>query len=393
MKRKFDQMHPPRSRGPPVKEGPLVRRPLLRQAKKCQDKRSPEALGPASSNSHRRGGMTARKKQSLREVPKGLSLCQTYRVALATEQDYTETYQEVNQFACSWPDFSWDFPSTADSMLVGLFDDRAMDGVHAGWSGKVFSSIGYFRPEYSGVMRAMLPRAKAAQAGWKKLTPNRSRLPIPFKLAAALFHTLLTMGRLESGLIILLCFSLYLRPSEPHRLKCSQVIPPAKGVSGSRHVTIVLNPFEDGRASKTHEYDESLLVDSPLLPALGKALLKHARGRPLGDPLFKVQQEEVARDLRDASLRLRVPAALEVVMYKFRHGGASTDFALKHRPLAEVKLRGRWKSDASLRRYEKGGRLAEQLFRLGDPLRIHALRCARCVNAVLSGSASPLHAP
>ena len=134
-------------------------------------------------------------------------------------------------------------------------------------------------------------------------------------------------------------------------------------------------------------------MDSPLLPALEQALLRHARGRPGNEILFKVQQSEVARDLREASLRLRVPSALEVVMYKFRHGGASTDFALKHRPLGEVKLRGRWKSDASLRRYEKGGRLAEQLFRLGDQLQIHALKCARCVNAVLSGSASPLHAP
>ena len=205
-------------------------------------------------------------------------------MAPATEQDYFEIFREVNRFACSWPDFSWDYPKVADSMLVGLFDDRALDGVHAGWSGKVFSAIGYFLPEYSGAMRAMLPRAKAAQAEWKKLTPNRSRLPIPFELVTALFHLLVLMGCWESGLIVLLCFSLYLRPSEPHRLKCSQVIPPGKGVSGSRHVTVVLNPVEDGRASKLHEYDELLLVDSPLLPALGEALLRHARGRPPLEP-------------------------------------------------------------------------------------------------------------
>ena len=158
-------------------------------------------------------------------------------------------------------------------------------------------------------------------------------------------------------------------------------------------MTVVLNPFEDGRASKTHEYDETLLVDSPLLPALGEALLKHARGRPRDEPLFQVTQSQVARDLRAACERLRVPVAMEIVMYKFRHGGASTDFALKHRSLAEVKLRGRWKSDASLRRYEKGGRLAEQLHRLGSRLRNHVMRCSECVNAVLSGSGSVLHAP
>ena len=356
-----------------------------------KDRQPPPLL--QSSDRHRKGGLSAKRKETLRKPAPGLSVCQTYRVAPATEADYHETFQEINRFAYSWPDFSWDFPKLADPMLVGLFDDKALDGVHAGWSGKAFSSIGFFLPEYSGAMRALLPQAKAAQQGWKRLTPSRSRLPIPFELAAALFHTLVTMGRLESALITLLCFCLYLRPSEPHALKCSQIIPPSRGPSSSRFVTVVLNPFEDGRSSKTHEYDESLLCDSPLLPQLGPALLRHARGRPRGDRLFSVCQADVARDLRDACLRLRVPPPLEVVMYKYRHGGASTDFACKHRSLAEVKLRGRWKSDASLRRYEKGGRLAEQLHRLGDRLRIHALRCAASVNDVLIGNACALHAP
>ena len=346
-----------------------------------------------SSDHHRRGGLTAKKKEKLREKAPGLSLCQTYRVAKATEEDYAATLQEINRFAYSWPDFSWDFPKIADQMLVGLFEDKALDGVHAGWSGKAFSSIGFYLPEYSGAMKDLLPRAKAAQAGWKKLTPSRSRLPIPFELLAAIFHCLVTMNRWESALIMLLCFSLYLRPSEPHRLSCWQIIPPSGGVSGGRFATAVLNPYEDGRASKTHEYDESLLIDSPLLPGLGKALLRHARGRPRDSMLFQVCQADVARDLHAACLRLRVPPSLEVVMYKFRHGGASTDFALKLRPLNEIKLRGRWKSDASLRRYEKGGRLAEQVHRLGSRLRAHALRCSECVNAVLTGSASALHAP
>ena len=106
--------------------------------------------------------------------------------------------------------------------------------------------------------------------------------------------------------------------------------------------------------------------------------------------LFTVTQAQVAVDLQEACRRLRVPAELDVVMYMFRHAGASTDFALRLRLLPEIKLRGRWKSDASLRRYEKGGRLADQLQRLPLPLRTHAKRCADCVNNVLAGTASPL---
>ena len=43
----------------------------------------------------------------------------------------------------------------------------------------------------------------------------------------------------------------------------------------------------------------------------------------------------------------------QVDSYTLRHGGASADRLMDRRSLAEVKRRGRWRSDASLRRYEK----------------------------------------
>ena len=194
-------------------------------------------------------------------------------------------------------------------------------------------------------------------------------------------------------MIVLLCFALYLRPGEPHRIRTKHVIAPSNTTSGARFVTIVLNPYEDGRASKTQEYDESLLIDNELLPELGRRILRHAKERGVDQPLFSVSQQQVALDLQAAAARLRVPSSMNLVMYMLRHSGASTDFALKLRTLAEIKLRGRWRGDQSLRRYEKGGRLAEQLARLPDKLRAHAVRCAQCVNAVLRGSASALGAP
>ncbi len=44
---------------------------------------------------------------------------------------------------------------------------------------------------------------------------------------------------------------------------------------------------------------------------------------------------------------------LETSMYMLRHGGARADFLLRRRSLSDIKLRGRWTSDASLRRYQK----------------------------------------
>ena len=73
--------------------------------------------------------------------------------------------------------------------------------------------------------------------------------------------------------------------------------------------------------------------------------------------------------------------------------GASHDFASKARRLSEVKRRGRWPSSASVRRYEKGARVAELLHRL--PLKIpnHALQCEQLLERVVAGSLLPFPGP
>ena len=50
--------------------------------------------------------------------------------------------------------------------------------------------------------------------------------------------------------------------------------------------------------------------------------------------------------------------------YSLRHGGASHDLLCNQRVLAEVKRRGRWASDTSLRRYSKETRLLEVMSRI-----------------------------
>eukprot|EP00972_Heterocapsa_arctica_P038827 5721550-Heterocapsa_arctica.AAC.1 len=40
-------------------------------------------------------------------------------------------------------------------------------------------------------------------------------------------------------------------------------------------------------------------------------------------------------------------------MYQMRHGGASEDLLSHSRPQDDVKRRGRWSTDSSLRRYAK----------------------------------------
>ena len=64
-----------------------------------------------------------------------------------------------------------------------------------------------------------------------------------------------------------------------------------------------------------------------------------------------------------------------------RHGAASSDFATGARRLDELQRRGRWKAAASVRRYEKSGRLAAQVAAMGPALLGRATRLAAAMPA------------
>eukprot|EP00973_Karenia_brevis_P006482 882223-Karenia_brevis.AAC.1 len=56
--------------------------------------------------------------------------------------------------------------------------------------------------------------------------------------------------------------------------------------------------------------------------------------------------------------------ALKPTLYSLRHGGASEDILRRRRSVQEVKRRGRWTSDASLKRYAKEARLLSEISKL-----------------------------
>ncbi len=52
---------------------------------------------------------------------------------------------------------------------------------------------------------------------------------------------------------------------------------------------------------------------------------------------------------------------LSPCLYRLRHGGASEDLLSRQKSISDVKARGRWASDSSLRRYSKATRLLSEL--------------------------------
>ena len=76
-------------------------------------------------------------------------------------------------------------------------------------------------------------------------------------------------------------------------------------------------------------------------------------------------------------LTLSGVSVLEPHPYALRHGGASTDVLLKRRDLQEVKSRGRWRTDSSVRRYNKHARILREVARLPDESRAYGEQIAQ----------------
>ena len=140
----------------------------------------------------------------------------------------------------------------------------------------------------------------------------------------------------------------YLRPSEALRLRRSQFIMPATGQPFMSRVAIHLNPRELRVRSKTGELDESVVVSRAWL---SDALVLWIAHKPDG-PAFQV----TLLGLRTAFLSVAAQLGLtkfKPVLYMGRHSGASIDRPEERLELDEVKKRGRWRTDSSVRRYEK----------------------------------------
>ena len=63
--------------------------------------------------------------------------------------------------------------------------------------------------------------------------------------------------------------------------------------------------------------------------------------------------------------------------------GAGHEMLTNAREFGDIKKRGRWEADRSLKRYAKGGRVQEQLQRLRPLLQAQALGCAVTIGGTL----------
>ena len=157
-------------------------------------------------------------------------------------------------------------------------------------------------------------------------------------------------------------FWAYLRPSESDMLRPRDLVPPSH-LAGNhyQHWGLLLSPLDIGRPGKTGQFDESILLDTlASLDPLFRQLLAERAGAtrlwPHTPDQFIVRWNQIVVELE--------LAAVNPCRYALRHGGASEDILSQRRALADVKRRGRWVSDSSLKRYGKETRLLSELLKI-----------------------------
>lgn len=166
------------------------------------------------------------------------------------------------------------------------------------------------------------------------------------------------------------------------KLKCRNIVPPSLGTRWAS----TLHDFDpdDLNPSKTGDFDESAIIDLLEWAWLGPAVFELTRGRLPDDPLFLFTPLELGREMQSVA-RDELGTLPPPVLYVWRHTAASVEFLEKLRTLNEVSRRGRWKSDSSVRRYEKGGRIGEEFARLPQATRDFAKSCHPLLRRVLCG--------
>ncbi|CAK0812625.1 unnamed protein product, partial [Prorocentrum cordatum] len=263
-----------------------------------------------------------------------------------------------------------------DLALATYMQEKFCQGEFAYVPTKLMAGLRYFWTFPHGWPLG-LPRSARALAGWRRMAPARSRLPCLWIALCLCMQHMIGAGLVMEAVACAITFVFYLRPSECLRLKGKLSTPPAAAGrrqqgDASQMWSILLRPQEGGDASKTEYVDESLLADDPLFPWPPQVPASLKAKFPNNVLVFSLGQAAWGRALKTVSVAVGMGALGEPTLYRLRRVGVSHDLLFKVRPLLTAKKRGRWASDRSLVRYEKGGRFNEQLNALDQTLLLAA---------------------
>jgi hypothetical protein len=281
-------------------------------------------------------------------------------VATGTLKDYLNRAVAFCQW-CLKNHCPWVEDSDLDMVLVLYLDFLFFHGSTVDAGSKLLASLKFLMPRFTRGGEGKLPRTLRALGAWHKLRPNLQRLPFPWLALMAVVGYLTFSGKVWEAFYLIVQFRTYIRPGVFARLKSKQLTPPAG--EGGRNFGLWyfnLNPVEDLIPGKTGLYDQSVVWDTEAWAAM--YFYKLVAQAP-ETPMWPFSHVHLLHAFTEACTVLGL-LNLKPCLYGLRHGGASDDLLQDRRALLEVKDRGGWASDASLKRYGKRARITGELHKI-----------------------------
>jgi hypothetical protein len=248
-----------------------------------------------------------------------------------------------------------------DKMMVTFFDVAFLRGEEADLGRDVLAAAAFLHPDAPKPQGKAFPEAVRALKGWHRTYPPKARLPLPWEGVCWIALEALMEDEMQIALLLLLVFVFFLRPSEGFRVRACDLIEPCGMI---KFWTLILHPEEMEVPSKTGEHDEALQLQIAQFRFVCETIFR-LLVLPMANksqPLFTITAAEVNAFLRRTEVKHKLSASVKTLhLYRFRHAGPSVAAAAGLMPQGDIMKMGRWKSLRSLRRYEKGGRVAQVL--------------------------------
>lgn len=300
-----------------------------------------------------------------KELLKGLSECEKAAVGTETLRLYGIYFGRFQDWLHRTRLVESTEPDGLVRQILGFLDVLLAEGSLAHEGEKASAAIRHFRPMVEAAQTKS--RLQKALRGFRKLRPAKSRPPLPRCVVAGIVEILVAKHQYIAALLVLTSERAYLRPGEARSMCKKNLAAPVPVLAGGRrkrkavraaspHYALIVRLEEDGMLSKTGTFDETIILDDPVW--LGARLQTLMLGKNNDAPLFDVDPKEVLRHWKMAVTALGLPTAQ---MYQLRHGGASSDYLARHRSLADIRMRGRWRSERSVARYTKSGLIQRML--------------------------------
>jgi hypothetical protein len=233
----------------------------------------------------------------------------------------------------------------------------------------------------------LMNRVGKALQGWAKRAPAGARDPPAWEGVMAIVGWLVFQGRCFIALGVLVQTICYLRPGELVNLHVEELQGPPEERPGEPWY-LLLHSEHSSKSSETGERDESIVIDAPGFSWIWEDLrLLQQRRRMHGQgKLWPFEAVDYLAPVKEAAAATGQP---DVVPYSVRLSGASHGLVVRERTTAEVKARGRWKSDASLRRYGKPAKELQAKDNLPPAVLQYGRQIERLLPHIFNGEIAP----